>query len=203
MRRHSRAGGEPIKTRRRRAVTVKRRNALKAVRRRRLPAANLQQQLALRTRELSEALERQTATSEVLQVISSSPGELEPVFRAMLENATRICEAKFGTLYIKEGDGLRIVAAHDFPVAFANARVGGVIRPTPGGILDEAMRTGRTAQILDVAATQPYAERYPLVVEVVEVAGIRTVVGVPMLKNNEPIGIIAIYRPACLVPRAR
>ena len=147
-----------------------------------------------RTRELTESLEQQTATSEVLQVISSSPGELKPVFTAMLANATRICEAKFGTLYIKEGGGLRLVAAHDVPPAFANARLDGVIHPAPGGILDEAMRTARTAQILDLAATQSYAERHLLVVEAVEVAGIRTVVGVPMLKNNELIGIIAIYR---------
>src|SRR5438094_5316185 len=62
-----------------------------------------------RTRELSESLEQQRATSEVLQVISSSPGELEPVFQAMLENATRICEAKFGSMYLREGDAFRIV----------------------------------------------------------------------------------------------
>ncbi len=156
--------------------------------------ARLLNELRQRTTDLSEALEQQTATAEVLSVIGSSRGDLEPVFCAMLENATRICEAKFGTLYIKEGDGLRLVAAHDVPAAFANARVGGVIRPAPGGILDEAMRTARTAQILDLAATQSYAEHHPLVVEAVELAGIRTVVGVPMLKNNEFIGIIAIYR---------
>ena len=156
--------------------------------------ARLLNELRQRTTDLSEALEQQTATSEVLSVIGSSRGDLEPVFHAMLENATRICEAKFGTLYIKEGGGLRLVASHDVPPAFANARVGGVIRPAPGGILDEAMRTVRTAQILDLAATQSYAERHPLVVEAVELAGIRTVVGVPMLKNDELIGVIAIYR---------
>jgi len=68
-----------------------------------------------RTRELSESLEQQTATSEVLKVISSSPGELEPVFNAMLANATRICEAKFGVLFQSEGDALRTVAMHDAP----------------------------------------------------------------------------------------
>ena len=89
----------------------------------------LKKQLEVRTRELaearghlSEALEQQAATSEVLQVISSSPGELEPVFQAMLENAVRICEAKFGTLYLCEGEGLRIVAMHNAPPAYAKAR---------------------------------------------------------------------------------
>ena len=112
----------------------------------------------------------------------------------MLENATRICEAKFGTLYLKEGGGLRLVAAHDVPPAFADARLGAVIRPARGGILDKTMRMGRTTQIPDLATTQSYAERHPLVVEAVEVAGIRTVVGVPMLRDNELVGIIAIYR---------
>src|SRR5262245_29150171 len=75
-----------------------------------------------RTRELSESLEQQTATAEVLRVISSSPGELEPVFDAMLANATRICEAKFGTLWLREGDAFRAVALHNAPPAYANAR---------------------------------------------------------------------------------
>ena len=81
----------------------------------------LKKQLEERTRQLAEALEQQTATSEVLKVISRSQGELEPVFRAMLESATRICEAKFGSMYLRESDAFRIVAMHNAPPAFAEA----------------------------------------------------------------------------------
>jgi adenylate cyclase len=144
--------------------------------------------------ELRQSLEQQTGTSEVLRVISSSPSDLEAVFRTMLENATRICEAKFGTLDLHEGNGLRLVAAHGVPPAFAKARGEGPFHPAPGGILDTAMKTGRAVHIPDLAATQSYTERHPRMVDAVEVAGIRTAVGVPMLKGNELIGIIAIYR---------
>ena len=154
----------------------------------------LYQQLRRRTDDLSESLQRQTATADVLKVISSSPGELKPVFHAILENATRICEAKFGTLDLHEGGGLRLVAAHDVPAVFAEARGEQPFHPAPGGILDTAMKTGRTIHIPDLAATQSYVDRHPRMVDAVEVAGIRTAVGVPMLKENELIGIIAIYR---------
>ena len=148
----------------------------------------------LRTRELTESLEQQMATSEVLQVISSSPGEPDPVFQAVLANATRICEAKFGILYIQEGGKLRLVSAHDVPPLFAEAQGRRPIQPAPGGALDEAMRTKRTVHLADLSATRSYVEGYPTVVEAVEIGGVRTVVVVPMLKDNELIGVIAIYR---------
>ena len=154
----------------------------------------LYQQLRRHTDDLSESLRQQTATADVLKVISSSPGELKPVFRTILENATRICEAKFGTLDLHEGGGLRLVAAHDVPAVFAEARGEQPFHPAPGGILDTAMKTGRTIHIPDLAATPSYVDRHPRMVDAVEVAGIRTAVGVPMLKENELIGIIAIYR---------
>ena len=144
--------------------------------------------------ELREALEQQTATSEVLGVISSSPGDLEAVFRTMLENATRICEAKFGTLDLCEGGGLRLAAAHDVPPVFTEGRGEGPFQPAPGGILDTAMKTRRTVHIHDLATTDAYAQRHPRMVDAVEVAGIRTAVGVPMLKDEELVGIIAIFR---------
>src|SRR6202044_3191828 len=143
--------------------------------------------------ELRQSLEQQTATSEVLRVISSSPGDLEAVFRTMLENATRICEAKFGTLDLYEGGGLRLAAAHDVPPVFTEGRGEGPFQPAPGGILDTAMKTS-TVHIHDLATTDAYARRHPRMVDAVEVAGIRTAVGVPMLKDEELVGIIAIFR---------
>ena len=151
-------------------------------------------ELRQRTDDLTEALDQQTATSEVLQVISSSPGDLQPVFATMLEKAVRICDAKFGTLYLHEAGGLRLMAAHDVPQGFSEARRGGLTQPAPGGALEGATRTKRTVQITDLAATQAYAERHPRMVEAVEIGGIRTVVAVPMLKDNELVGVIAIHR---------
>src|SRR5262249_11662101 len=151
-------------------------------------------ELRQRTDDLSEALEQQTATSEVLQVISSSPGELEPVFQAMLANAVRICEARFGNLYLHERGALRFVAGHNVPRAFAEARRRGPFHPAPGSGFGELIRTKQTVQTADVAATQPYAERDPAVVDGVELGGIRTSVAVPMLKNNDLVGAIAIFR---------
>ena len=112
----------------------------------------------------------------------------------MLANATRLCEAKFGTLYLYEGDGIRAVAAHNVPPAFAQARRRGPIYPPPGSGLCEAIRTKQTVHVADLAAAQPYVERNPAIVEGVELGGVRTFVAVPMLKDNELIGMIAIYR---------
>ena len=147
-----------------------------------------------RTRDLSEALEQQTATAEVLGVISSTPGELTPVFEAMLANATRLCEAKFGILFVYEEDGLHFAAGHNVPPALVEARRRGSFHPTPGGHIAEAIRTKQTVQVADLAATQAYTERHLVRVEAVELGGIRTTVAVPMLKDNELIGIIIIYR---------
>ena len=143
--------------------------------------------------ELRQSLEQQTATSEVLQVISSSPGDLRPVFATMLEKAVRICDAKFGTLYLHEEGGFRLVAGHEVP-EFIEARGSSPIQPAPGGGLDTAMRTKRTAHLPDLAATQSYAERHPRMVEAVELSGMRTVVAVPMLKDNDLVGVIAVFR---------
>jgi GAF domain-containing protein len=154
----------------------------------------LKKQLEERTRELAEAREQQRATSEVLRVISSSPGGLEPVFQAMLANATRLCEAKFGNLYLHEGGALRVVASHNVPRAFAEARRRGPIRPAPDSALGKLIRTKQTVQTADVAATRPYAERDPAVVDAVDLGGVRTLVVVPMLRDNDLVGAIAIFR---------
>src|SRR5262245_37757976 len=148
-----------------------------------------------RTRELSEALERQTATSEVLQAISSSPGELEPVFNSMLENATRICEAKFGNLLLYEGDAFRIVAMHGAPPEWdALRRREPVIRFSPVNPLGRIVATKQLQHIIDFRTERSYIEREPGPVAMAELAGARTVLVVPMLKENELIGVLAIYR---------
>src|SRR5262249_33875239 len=145
--------------------------------------------------ELRESLQQQTATSDVLQVISSSPGELEPVFETMLNKAALLCEAKFGTLYLREEDALRMVAGHNVPPAFLEARrLIGPCRPPTGGPLGEVMRTKLPVQVADVATTRAYAERHPATVAAVEIGGVRTTLAVPMLKENDLIGVISIFR---------
>ena len=153
-------------------------------------------ELRQRTDDLSEALEQQTATSEVLQVISSSPGELKTVFEAVLANATRICAAKFGILWLREGeDAFRLGALHGVPRAFAEARSRDpVVRPGPRSGLGRIALTKQAVHIVDVTADQAYIERDPLRVALVEQAGARTFVQVPMLKEDKLIGTIAIYR---------
>ena len=147
-----------------------------------------------RTRELSESLEQQTATSEVLKVISSSPGELEPVFQAMLENATRICEAKFGTMYFREGDGFRAVAMHGAPAAYLESRLHKLVHPGPKTGIGRVVATKRVVQVEDASADPGYSAGDPMRVAAVDLGGIRTLLCVPMLKDNEVIGAIAIYR---------
>ena len=158
--------------------------------------ADLREQVSALTRELAEAREQQTATSEVLRVISSSRGELEPVFQTMLENATRLCEAKFGVFFLHEGGGLiRNVASHNVPPAFAEAlRRHSVFRPAADGVFAGAMKTEQAVQIADLTATRGYTERQQPTVDAIELGGVRTIVGVPMLKDNEVIGVIAIFR---------
>jgi GAF domain-containing protein len=188
MRGRSRAGGGPVKARGGKTAPLKRRNAQKARRRRDPATADLQEQLDRRTRELNEALEQQTATSEVLKVISTSPGVLQPVFLTMLESAARICDATFGDIFRWEGDDLRLVATtHNTPAAFAEVqRVLTQIRPTV---------TKSPIHIADLAADRRYVERSsPTVVAAVELGGVRTALAVPMLKENELIGTFVLAR---------
>src|SRR5262249_39960509 len=141
-----------------------------------------QSDFAQLTRERDEALEREKATAEVLGIISSSPGELAPIFEAILANAVRLCEAKFGNLFLHEEGTLRIVASRDVPAEFVEARQRRAsYQGTP---LDEVVVTKQTVHIADLAATQAYGERHPAVVEAVELGGIRTTVLVPLLKYN-------------------
>jgi GAF domain-containing protein/two-component sensor histidine kinase len=147
-----------------------------------------------RTREVTEALEQQTATSEVLRVISSSPGELQPVFDTMLANAVRLCNASFGNLYLRDGDFFRLVAFHNTLPAFVAQRRGQPYRPGPNAPPSRMLRTRAVIHVGDLTADPSYAERDPGVVASVELAGTRTVLLVPMLKDGEPIGYLSIYR---------
>jgi GAF domain-containing protein/anti-sigma regulatory factor (Ser/Thr protein kinase) len=157
--------------------------------------ARLFDEVQARTKELTESLEQQTATSEVLQVISSSPGELEPVFETMLANATRICDAAFATLYLREADAFRAAAMHNAPPAYAEARkCQPLVRPPPDSLLGIAAKTKQVAHIADVRTLQSYIDRDPYVVAAVELGGYRTVLAVPMLKDDQLIGCINIFR---------
>jgi GAF domain-containing protein len=148
-----------------------------------------------RTRELSESLEQQTATSEVLRVISSSPGELEPVFNTMLANAVRICEAKFGTMLRAEDGGYRVVAMHGPPPAYAaERRRNPVLRIGPTNPLARVAASKQLLHISDVRLDQAYLDRDPAFLVLADDAGARTLLMVPMLKENKLIGAIAIYR---------
>jgi GAF domain-containing protein len=147
-------------------------------------------ELRQRTDDLSESLEQQTATSEVLGVISSSPGDLQPVFDTILENATRICEANFGNLVLVEGDGFRFVAERNAPAAYADVmRRNPVLRPPPEHSFARAAKSKREVHILDVSADPSSTTGL-----IVKLAGARTVLTVPMLKENRVLGAIVIYR---------
>jgi GAF domain-containing protein len=144
--------------------------------------------------ELRESLQQQTATADVLKVISSSPGDLGPVFRAMLENATRVCGSNFGTLYLREGDAFRAVSMHGATPSYMQARLGQLLHPGPETGIGRAVRTKDVAHIPDATADPAYRQGDPMRVEAVDVGGVRTLLDVPMLKENEVIGAIAIYR---------
>ena len=145
--------------------------------------------------ELRESLEQQTATSEVLKVISSSPGDLEPVFATMLENAVRICDAKFGNIYRWDGGVGSLVAAHNTPAAFAEARRRAPFGGGTAGIIGRMVAAKKAVHIADLTTDRAYVERSnPATVAAVELGGVRTIMAVPMLKENELVGSFTLYR---------
>ena len=145
--------------------------------------------------ELRQSLEQQTATADVLRIISSSPGDLEPVFEAVLEKATRLCQAKFGNLFLREQNGFRYVAMHGAPPSYTALGKPLVVlsehQYTP---LAEAVRTKKPIHLSDLRAERCYVERDARIVPLVDVAGARTILTVPLLKDDEAVGAIAIYR---------
>ena len=193
MRRRSRASGKPIKTRRRKAATLGRPNAPKVSGRRKHSSTNANTENALLKRERDEALEQLSAASEVLKVISSSPGDLKPVFEAILQKATRICEANFGILFRLDDGVVHVGATLGVPLALAKF-MQSVRRPGPHSATARAMRTGQVIHILDVREERGYREGDPMLVFGADKVGLRTLVAAPMLKDKVPIGSIGIYR---------
>src|SRR5262249_45987560 len=156
--------------------------------------ARLLNELRQRTNDLTESLEQQTATSEVLRVISSSPGELEPVFQTILENATRICGAKFANLHLYDNGAFRRAGSYCTPLAWKeDIRREPIIRPNEINPIFRIVKTKAVLKIPDMATEQAYIERDPVVVALVEKAGARTLIAVPMLKEGELIGTIAVF----------
>jgi len=179
MRRRSRAGSASVKSRRRKAATPKRRSA---------PAVRAESESARFRRERDEALEREKAAAEVLRVISSSPGELEPVFNAMLEKAVHVCEAKFGVLFRYEGGMVHPTAMLNVPPAYAEFLIQlGAFAPQPGQLFGRLCETKKVIHIVDRATEQPQSPS-------VRYGGSRSSIAVPMLKANELIGAFFIYR---------
>jgi signal transduction histidine kinase len=157
-------------------------------------SADLKQQLDIRTKELSESLERETATSQVLGVISGSPADLEPVFETILANATRLCEAQFGILYRYDGDVFHLGALHNVAPALAEYLRREPLRPGPENSYGRLLQTKQPVHVPDAAAESVYIEREPLRVAAVELGGFRTFLAVPMLKDGTLLGAITIYR---------
>ena len=194
MKRRSRAGGEPIKGRRPKTLKPTRRDAPKAEIRSK-PTVAEEKEVARIARERDEVLEQQTATSEVLRVISASPGELEPVLQAMLERAVRICDAKFGNIYSWDGEALHILASHNTPPAFAEAVRRSPYRPYPHSPIGRMVADRTVAHINDITAEEVYlAQRDPVAVSAAALGGIRTLLGVPLLNKGEMIGAFFLSR---------
>ena len=144
--------------------------------------------------ETKEALEQQTATSEVLEIISSSPGELDPVFNKMLENATLVCGANFGVMHLIDGDSVVVAADYNLPASYKSSREGLQIHPHPESGLAEVIRTHEISHMIDLREGPAYRAGAAHAIRLADVAGARTIVVVPMLKENELIGTITIFR---------
>jgi len=185
------------KPRRRKPGARKRSSGTEAARPRSSAAANQESEIARVARELAEARQEQTAAADVLRIISSSPGDLEPVFKAMLVSATRLCEASYGTMWLHESDGqMRVAAKHGIlPEPFDEQwRVGRLFRPAPSVPTARVFATGKLVQVTDLREYRSYFDRDALTVASVEIAGIRTLISVPMLKGGAVVGALNVYR---------
>jgi signal transduction histidine kinase len=193
MRRRPR-GSEKAKIRQRKTTTPRRRNgAAAAARRRGSASARQKAEIARLTRELDEASQQQAATAEILQIISGSPGDLQPAFGKMLAHAARICDAKYGNVFRRDGDTLHLVASHNTPAALIEARR--QVRLNPKLPFGRMVATKAAVQVADIMAEDAYTvQRDPRLVAPVEIGGARTVLVVPLLKEGEVIGAFSLYR---------
>jgi GAF domain-containing protein len=157
--------------------------------------ARLLNELRQRTADLSEALEQQRATSDLLQVISGFPGDLEPIFQTMLAKAVGICGANFGNMFLYEDNAFRAVAMYNAPEAYVKARTSAPFSRPPDSGLGRLVATKEVVQIADLKAEEGYANGDPFIIAGVELAGIRTLLAVPMVKEGRLIGCIVFYRP--------
>ncbi len=157
--------------------------------------ARLFDEVQTKTADLQESLQHQTATSEVLEVISRSPGELDPVFQTILASATNICDAQFGLLLLYEGVGFRCASMFNLPPAFAETfSRNPVIHPPPIDPLGRLIATRQLVHVVDVKQEPAYLTGFPPIVELVELGGARTLLLVPMLREEGLVGVIAIFR---------
>jgi GAF domain-containing protein len=194
MKRRSRAGRQPIKGRRQKTPEPERGNVRKAVRSR-SSTAGKETKVARLTRERDEALEQQTATSEVLQIISGLAGDPQPVFETILAKAVRICDAHFGNIHRWDGNAFYLVGAHNTPPALAEARRRSPLLASPQTAPGRLVATKTAVHITDLAADSNYIEaRDPTYVTGVELGGVRTLLIVPMLRESELVGSFAVYR---------
>src|ERR1700731_537608 len=185
-------GGEKSKTRRRKAAAPRRRNGA-AARRHGSASARQKAEIARLSRELDEASQQQAATAEILQIISGSPGDLQPAFGKMLAHAARICDAKYGNVFRLDGDTLHLVASHNTPAALIEARR--QVRLNPKLPFGRMVATKAAVQVADIMGEEAYTvQRDPRLVAPVEIGGARTVLVVPLLREGEVIGAFSLYR---------
>ena len=195
MKRRSKVSGGRAKAQGRDAAKLTYRTASKRATRHTPSAAGEYTEVAWLTHELNEALEQQSVTSELLGIISSGAAELEPIFRTILEKATGLCDAEIGVIYRWDGDALYLVAAYNVPPAFEELRRRSPFRPKADTPIGRMIATKKVAHVADLRKLRGYIEKTDNdLVTALELSGLRTLLSVPMLKDGELLGVLAIYR---------
>ena len=197
MKKRSKAGGEPIKGRRRKTQAPKRHDARKVAARSNPPTIAEEAKVARLGRGRDEAVEQLSHAWYVLKVITSSPGDLKRVFDAILQNATRLCQVEFGSLWLREGDVFRMGAVHlpsSVNVAIYQPDITFALHENSGVPIARMVETKAVRHVADLRMDQSYVARSPRIVPLVETVGVRTFLGVPMLKDDELIGAFVMLR---------